>query len=65
MKSQSLVHDVIFNGVRACLQVVAGVIRDDEHKDVFEAFCEVLRKSLERYDEMLEKLNTRLRPSAN
>ncbi len=67
MKSDSLRHDVMWAGGRACLDVIANCIREDEHRDAFEAFAEIINSCLEKYDELLGRTEGRIfpRPSKN
>jgi hypothetical protein len=62
---KSLLHDCAFAGAKACLDAVAGCIREDEQRDAAEAFYEVIKAVIEKYELMLERRDRRLYPSRN
>jgi hypothetical protein len=62
---KSVQHDCAFAGAKACLEVVAGCIREEEHRDAAEAFYEIIKACLERFECKMESRDKRIYPRKN
>ena len=57
----SLIHDACHRAAVSCLAVIAACLREEEHKDAYEAFYEVIRKEMGTLADRLGRRERRLR----
>jgi hypothetical protein len=56
-----LMNELVMSLARRALGVISGCLRDEEHKDAFDAFCEAFKPEVVSYEEKKAKMAARLR----
>ena len=60
MSNERLIHDACFSINKELLHLIAHLIREEEHRDAFTEFYDVVRNGLLRYEVEQERLRQRL-----
>jgi hypothetical protein len=55
-------HDCAFTIARRVLELVSGLLREEEHRDFVDEVYLIARQELKQYDEQLARQKARLRP---
>lgn len=63
--NQRMVNERAFLMAREMLGTVASCLRPEEHRDAFEEFYRSCKRHLEEHQVQVERMESRLRPSAN
>jgi hypothetical protein len=63
--NQRLVHDCAFALARVLLDMVAHNYREEEHRDIFEAFYTACKAGIEAYSLQDDRMQHRLKPGRN
>jgi hypothetical protein len=65
MANERIVHDVAFATSRHILEIFAGCIREEEHKDAFEEIFQCVKAGIESFAIESNRLERRLFPGRN
>jgi hypothetical protein len=65
MDNRSLLHDSAVVTAKALLEIIAPVLRDDEKRDVYEAFYSACKAGIEAYVIQRNREVQRLNPTRN
>ncbi len=60
MSNERLINDTCFATAKDILSLVAHLIREEEHKDAFTEFYDIVRQRLVRYEVERERLLRRI-----
>ena len=63
--NQRLIHDVTFATSRHILELFAGCIREEDHRDAFSEIYARVKAGIESYDLESNRIMRRLRPGRN
>ena len=65
MANPRVQHDSAVAIAKACLNVIASCIHPSCHKDAWEEFYMIAKAGIEAYEIQVDRMERRLRPSAN
>ena len=65
MVNQRLIHDVAFATSRSILEVIAGLLREEEQREAFAEIYERVKAGIESYELHNDRMESRLHPGKN
>lgn len=63
--SARLIHDHAFQMAQKVLGTVKDCLMEQEHRDALQAFYEIAKDELEKYETATDRMMKRLKPSRN